>query len=79
MGGCWRQLLVLLTVQTIWIVYAAEEGGGSTGEGCTTGEPEKKEKLERYQVAIFDWEAVQGPYTLALWILLASVAKIGSF
>ncbi|KRX97682.1 Sodium/hydrogen exchanger 3 [Trichinella pseudospiralis] len=30
----------------------------------------------RYNVAKFDWHHVQTPFTIALWILLASVAKV---
>uniref|UniRef100_A0A914VS69 Sodium/hydrogen exchanger n=1 Tax=Plectus sambesii TaxID=2011161 RepID=A0A914VS69_9BILA len=41
-----------------------EKGGEGNGE-------------ERYQVAVFEWESVRVPYTIALWILLASIAKIG--
>ena len=55
---------------------AAESTGGEGGaeaKGECVGEDGKK--LERYQVAVFKWKEVQIPYTVALWILLASVAK----
>ncbi len=45
----------------------------------TTTEAEEKETPERYHIAVFDWPHVDTPYTVSLWILLASIAKIGSF
>ncbi len=30
-----------------------------------------------YHIATFDWEHVSAPYTIGLWILLATLAKIG--
>uniref|UniRef100_A0A914VU94 Sodium/hydrogen exchanger n=1 Tax=Plectus sambesii TaxID=2011161 RepID=A0A914VU94_9BILA len=35
------------------------------------------EKPTRYQIVKFKWREVQLPYTIAIWILLASLAKIG--
>lgn len=40
----------------------------------------KDEKIEkRYQVAHFNFEEVSSVYAITLWILLGSLAKIGSF
>ncbi|MFH4977871.1 hypothetical protein AB6A40_004580 [Gnathostoma spinigerum] len=36
----------------------------------------KTEGPTRYQIATWDWEEVSVPYAIALWILVASVAKI---
>ena len=32
---------------------------------------------ERYPLAVFDFERVELPYVICLWVLIASLAKIG--
>lgn len=45
---------------------AADTGGGHTSEVPTS-----------LQIVTFKWHHVQEPYIIALWILVASLAKIG--
>lgn len=33
----------------------------------------------RYQLAVFDFERVELPYVICLWILIVSLAKIGKY
>ena len=33
-------------------------------------------KAERFEIVSFEWESVQTAYTVSIWILLASIAKI---
>uniref|UniRef100_A0A0M3IVG6 Secreted protein n=1 Tax=Ascaris lumbricoides TaxID=6252 RepID=A0A0M3IVG6_ASCLU len=40
---------------------------------------EQSEQPERYQVVSLNWEEVSIPFIIALWILVAAVAKIRKF
>uniref|UniRef100_A0A914VW48 Sodium/hydrogen exchanger n=1 Tax=Plectus sambesii TaxID=2011161 RepID=A0A914VW48_9BILA len=68
MARRWLALVVLSVALVLNSVLGDEDTNTEKG-----GEGNGK----RYQVAVFEWEEVQVPYTIALWILLASVAKIG--
>ncbi|VDP23875.1 unnamed protein product [Onchocerca flexuosa] len=37
------------------------------------------ETVGRFQVISFNWDEVQKPYTIAIWLLLAGIAKMGLF
>ncbi|XP_035679249.1 sodium/hydrogen exchanger 2-like [Branchiostoma floridae] len=56
---------------------SSEHGCTQPGEGETDGHSAHEETLTRYQVAVLDFHHVMSPYTIALWIVLASIAKIG--
>jgi hypothetical protein len=38
-----------------------------------------KNETLRYPIAVFDFQRVELPYVICLWILIASLAKIGKF
>lgn len=59
-------LALLLALGELPQVGAVEEGPGSEHQAS-----------EGFQVVTFKWHHVQDPYIIALWILVASVAKIG--
>lgn len=42
-------------------------------------EEAKGNGTERYHLVVWDFHHVEVPYVICLWILLASVAKIGEF
>ena len=44
---------------------------------CETADFSKNETVGRYQLVSFDFHHVEIPYVICLWVLLASVAKIG--
>lgn len=48
---------------------------GDHGNTTHTG----KHHVERYHVAVFDFENVAAPFLISLWIVLASAAKMGEF
>jgi hypothetical protein len=52
----------------LFIGGRAEESGG-----------EKNEKPTRYKIVEFEWEEVQLPLTIAIWIFVACIAKISKF
>lgn len=41
------------------------------------GEKEENEIPERYSIATFSWDEVNLPLIIAVWLLVAAVAKIG--
>ncbi|XP_078689630.1 sodium/hydrogen exchanger 3-like [Branchiostoma floridae x Branchiostoma belcheri] len=63
--------------------HATSSDGHATDHGCTepaegeTNGHSADETPTRYQVATFNFHHVMAPYTIALWIVLASIAKIG--
>lgn len=63
-GPGWGPLLALAMVMTAlpWAWGAEHEAHGET---------------EGFQVVTFKWHHVQDPYIIALWVLVASLAKIG--
>lgn len=63
LGPGWKALLVL-ALTSLRGARAAEE------------EPSAD---ETFQVITFKWHHVQDPYIIALWILVASLAKIGKW
>ncbi|XP_058915872.1 sodium/hydrogen exchanger 3 [Kogia breviceps] len=65
-GRGWALLLVLLALGELPRARGVEEEpGGAHGES------------QGFQVVAFKWHHVQDPYIIALWILVASLAKIG--
>ncbi|XP_059772026.1 sodium/hydrogen exchanger 3 isoform X3 [Balaenoptera ricei] len=65
-GPGWGLLLVLLALGELPRAQGVEEKpGGAHGES------------QGFQVVTFKWHHVQDPYIIALWILVASLAKIG--
>ncbi|XP_004621425.2 sodium/hydrogen exchanger 3 isoform X1 [Sorex araneus] len=66
-GPRWAPLLaLLLALGALPRARAVEEDpGGAHGQG------------QGFQVVTFKWHHVQDPYIIALWILVASLAKIG--
>ncbi len=59
---------------------AVQTKNGSNTEGSEGHKSHEKSgghEVERYAVAHFDWPHVRDPFTIALWILLACIAKIG--
>lgn len=69
-GPGWGLLLALLPAlgQLPRVGAVEEEPGGPGGA---------HQESEGFQVVTFKWDHVQDPYIIALWILVASVAKIG--
>lgn len=66
-GPRWAPLLaLLLALGALRPARAVEEDPGG-GHGQSRG----------FQVVTFKWHHVQDPYIIALWILVASLAKIG--
>lgn len=50
----------------------------SQWESVTAGEGKKNESnTERYPLVVFDFERVELPFVICLWVLIASLAKIG--
>lgn len=66
-GPGWGLLLALLLAlgELPQVRGVEEEPGGAHGSS------------QGYQVVTFKWHHVQDPYIIALWILVASLAKIG--
>ncbi|XP_059863106.1 sodium/hydrogen exchanger 3 isoform X2 [Delphinus delphis] len=65
-GPGWGLLLALLALGELPRAQGVEEmPGGAHGES------------QGFQVVTFKWHHVQDPYIIALWILVASLAKIG--
>ncbi|XP_055991272.1 sodium/hydrogen exchanger 3 isoform X2 [Sorex fumeus] len=66
-GPRWAPLLALLLALGAlpWARAVEEEPEGAHGQG------------QGFQVVTFKWHHVQDPYIIALWILVASLAKIG--
>ncbi|XP_007953986.2 sodium/hydrogen exchanger 3 [Orycteropus afer afer] len=50
--------------------------GGLPRAGAVEEEPGAQGSTEGFQVVTFEWYHVQDPYIIALWILVASLAKI---
>nr|KAF6367077.1 solute carrier family 9 member A3 [Pipistrellus kuhlii] len=68
LGPGWGLLLaLLLALGELPQVAGVEEEPGGGGHQDSEG----------FQVVTFKWDHVQDPYIIALWILVASVAKIG--
>jgi hypothetical protein len=61
LGPGWK-LLLALALTSLQGARGAEEEPSSDGS---------------FQVVTFKWHHVQDPYIIALWILVASLAKIG--
>ena len=48
--------------------------------GSVAGEEKKNgTHSERYPLVVFDFERVELPYVICLWVLIASLAKIGEY
>uniref|UniRef100_F7FWW9 Sodium/hydrogen exchanger n=1 Tax=Callithrix jacchus TaxID=9483 RepID=F7FWW9_CALJA len=58
-------LLALVLGGLLWTGGVEVEPGGAHGES------------QGFQVVTFEWAHVQDPYVIALWVLVASLAKIG--
>ncbi|XP_066288652.1 sodium/hydrogen exchanger 3-like isoform X1 [Branchiostoma lanceolatum] len=56
---------------------SSDHGCTEHGEAETNGHSAHEETLTRYQVATFNFNHVMSPYAIALWVVLASIAKIG--
>lgn len=65
-GSSWGLLLALLALGVLPRVRGVEQEPGSAHEDS-----------QGFQVVTFKWHHVQDPYIIALWILVASLAKIG--
>lgn len=68
----WILLAALFLALTLSVVANTSEGNKQKREAET--EPEK---LKRFQVVAWNFPHVETPYIISLWIVLASVAKIG--
>lgn len=53
-----------------WSTVTAEENSEEKGNGTHS---------ERYPLVVFDFERVELPYIICLWVLIASLAKIGKY
>ncbi|XP_067856643.1 sodium/hydrogen exchanger 3-like [Heptranchias perlo] len=51
---------------------------GYTEHDESHGGNETADHPHGFQIVTFHWEHVQAPYFIALWILVASLAKIGA-
>ena len=67
LGLVWRLLLALLLAL----------GELPQARGVEEEPVVEHDKSQGFQVVTFKWDHVQDPYIIALWILVASVAKIG--
>lgn len=65
--GSLTTLFYLLTMVATPVLSSDEKGSTNSNE------------TERYQLVVWDFHHVEVPYVICLWILLASVAKIGEF
>ncbi|KAM7320617.1 hypothetical protein ACRRTK_019870 [Alexandromys fortis] len=65
LGPGWKPLLALVLALAL-----------TSLRGATASEAEPSAD-ESFQVVTFKWHHVQDPYIIALWILVASLAKIG--
>ncbi|MFH4979781.1 hypothetical protein AB6A40_006490 [Gnathostoma spinigerum] len=65
-------LLILISVTT-FVVTAEEAKDTALDPQYEEGEDEKQ---KRFQVIAFRWHEVSSPVTIALWLLIASIAKI---
>ena len=72
MAGCWWGVVVL----TICVCYGVQEASGSSE---VEAHSVKKNETQRYPLFVFNFHHVEVPYVICLWILLASIAKIGEF
>lgn len=60
--GCVCTCIIL----SLWCTAAAEEKG-----------KKNESNSERYPLVVFDFERVELPFVICLWVLIASLAKIG--
>lgn len=64
---------VLFTSAAFLVFHVHVSSAGAEHESQKHG----KNTSERYRIISFDFQHVEVPYVICLWILLASVAKIG--
>lgn len=73
------KLLVLLFLISTWLLV--EISGSSVPKANENNDSDAQSnhsnETERYEVAKLDWEHVQGPFMVTIWLLLASLFKIG--
>ncbi|XP_076449063.1 putative Na(+)/H(+) antiporter nhx-9 [Babylonia areolata] len=58
-------------------VLSLSVGSVDCGDETQTGSETNSNETERYQLVTWDFHHVEVPYVICLWILLASLAKIG--
>ncbi|CAJ0581238.1 unnamed protein product, partial [Mesorhabditis spiculigera] len=61
-----------------WLLFAVIFASACflTAKAAESSEIEGEEKLERYPIAIFEWDEVKTPLVICLWLVVASIAKI---
>lgn len=63
------------------VVGGAVAGTASTEQAATAtpGSPDARPPIKRYTIAAVEFERVETPFLIGLWIFCASLAKIGKF
>lgn len=75
-----RNLLAGILILGVFIGHINGSLDEPSSENNSTNDTEEHPQHEDpppLKVAKFDWDYVSGPLTIILWILLASVAKLG--
>lgn len=76
--AAWKQVMDHNTSGTRATRETVSSGGnGSHYDNETDTDGEEHHEIERYKVAVFDFNYVRTNLMIAIWVLFASIAKIG--
>jgi hypothetical protein len=67
----WRALFGFVISCVLLLAPARISGSSEVGD--------HKNETERYKLVVFDFDRVELPFVICLWILIVALAKIGTF
>lgn len=74
--------LLALCLSHTWADLGGNKVGNTSNsphnnDTTSSNETKKREKVHSFHVAKFDFKRIKTPFTIAIWVLLASLGKLG--